>query len=100
MEGESFENSQLLHVNYSSSQIAYQVLKLGLNISQILQIRWLLDPMHIEVNVAKNLVKHIYGKNDTRGVREDAEHVGVVKSCWITDSGENHLDLGFCPRRF
>jgi hypothetical protein len=34
--------------------------------------------MHIEVNVGKNLVRHLYGIQNTEAVREDAEEVGVL----------------------
>ncbi len=54
----------------------------------MLKVRWLLDPMHIEVNVAKNLMKHMYGTNDSREIREDAENVGVMSGSWITEEGQ------------
>lgn len=54
----------------------------------MLSVRWLLDPMHIEVNVAKNLMKHLYGINDKRSVRDDAELAGLLKASWITPAGD------------
>lgn len=62
---------------------------MSFGVLQMLKVRWLLDPMHIEVNVAKNLMKHIYGTNDSRAVREDAEEAGVVSMSWITEEGES-----------
>ncbi|CAM6082346.1 unnamed protein product [Calypogeia fissa] len=53
----------------------------------MLLIRWLPDPMHIEVNVCKNVLKHIYGANDTAAVRDDAKEEGMVKACWIGADG-------------
>src|SRR5450759_5235246 len=53
------------------------------SIFQMLQIRWLIDPMHVEVNVSKNVIKHLYGTYDPRSIQEDAQEVGVMKSCWI-----------------
>ena len=46
---------------------------------QDLKVRWLLDAMHIEVNVTKSLFKHIYGVNDVKEVREDCEKAHVHK---------------------
>lgn len=54
---------------------------------QMLLIRWYLDPMHIEVNVAKNLIRHLYGKADSLAVCEDAQDVGLVRACWISPDG-------------
>ena len=54
----------------------------------MLLIRWLSDPMHIEVNVGKNLVKHLYGVQDTKAIQEDAEEVGVLQHSWISADGE------------
>lgn len=53
----------------------------------MLLIRWLIDPMHVEVNVAKNLIAHLYGNKSSSAIREDAKDVGVVKSCWTTRDG-------------
>jgi hypothetical protein len=34
--------------------------------------------MHIEVNMGKNLVRHLYGIRNTKAVRDDVEEVGVL----------------------
>ena len=57
-----------------------------MNGMQDLLIRWLQDPMHIEVNVAKNLIDHMYGVRNSDGVRVDAKEVGVVKHAWLRAS--------------
>ena len=50
---------------------------------QKLLVRWLLDPMHIEVNVARSVLKHIYGTNDGEGIRKDCKDAGVQKEAWL-----------------
>jgi hypothetical protein len=44
--------------------------------------------MHIEVNVGKNLVRHLYGIRNTKVVRDDAEEVGVLRHSWVSEDGE------------
>jgi hypothetical protein len=44
--------------------------------------------MHIEVNVCKNLMRHLYGIQNTKAIREDAEEAGVVQHSWIDEDGE------------
>ncbi|CAM6082617.1 unnamed protein product [Calypogeia fissa] len=63
----------------------------------MLLIRWLLDPMHIEVNVCKNVLKHIHGANDSIAVRDDAKQEGMVKACWIGADGSVPAALRVLP---
>ncbi len=60
----------------------------------MLKVQWLLDPMHIEVNVAKNLMKHMYGTNDSREIREEAKNVGVMSTSWIMEEETSWKLLG------
>jgi hypothetical protein len=50
---------------------------------QDLLVRHLLDPMHIEVNVAKAVFRHIYGELDNKKVRKDCKIAKVHKSAWL-----------------
>lgn len=55
---------------------------------QDLQIRHLLDPMHIEGNVAKSLVRHVYGereksKTDSWACRRACEEFRVHYYSWV-----------------
>lgn len=50
---------------------------------QVLKVRHLLDPMHIEVNVCKSLIKHLYGVNDCEALRKDLKVAKVHKNAWI-----------------
>jgi hypothetical protein len=65
---------------------------------QRLEVRWLLDPMHIEVNVAKNLLAHLYGVNDSITQRHGAQEVGMLRSCWITVDGSKPVASWVLPK--
>ena len=48
-----------------------------------LKIRHLLDPMHIEGNVGKALIKHLYGKKE-KNFREACEEFERHPDVWVT----------------
>lgn len=50
---------------------------------KVMERRWLLDPMHIEVNVTKSLLKNMYGTKDGFPVRRDCEIAGMQKKGWL-----------------
>ncbi len=58
---------------------------------QDLLVRHLLDPMHIEVNVAKAVFKHIYGEQDGKEVRRDCKIAKVHKKAWLKRGVDGHL---------
>jgi hypothetical protein len=49
--------------------------------------------MHIEVNVTKNLLKHIYGVNDGGLLRNDCKDVGVHRISWVDEHGLYDRDI-------
>jgi hypothetical protein len=51
---------------------------------QDLLIRFTLDVMHCEMNVAKNFLKTITGLKDTVKVRRDLQRRGIRKHLWLT----------------
>ena len=59
---------------------------------QNLLVRHLLDPMHIEVNVAKALFKHIYGELDNKKVRKDCKVAKVHKSAWLIERRNGEVE--------
>ncbi|KAL3683218.1 hypothetical protein R1sor_001240 [Riccia sorocarpa] len=58
-----------------------------------LMIQHLLDPMHIEVNVTKSLIKRIFGEKDGKPARLACEEFGVHPEAWIqvSDGGIESL---------
>jgi hypothetical protein len=44
--------------------------------------RWLLDPMHIEVNITKSLLRNVYGTRDNLSVRRDCQKAGMHRRSW------------------
>ncbi|KAL3694713.1 hypothetical protein R1sor_008364 [Riccia sorocarpa] len=58
-----------------------------------LMIQHLLDPMHIEANVTKSLIKRIFGKKDGKPARRACEEFGVHPEAWIqvSDGGIESL---------
>ena len=46
-------------------------------------VRHLLDPMHIEVNVAKVVFRHMYGELDNKKMQKDCKIAKVHKSAWL-----------------
>ncbi|KAL3701030.1 hypothetical protein R1sor_019052 [Riccia sorocarpa] len=48
-----------------------------------LMIQHLLDPMHIETNVSKSLIKRIFGEKDGKPARRACEEFGVHLEAWI-----------------
>ena len=50
---------------------------------QELPIRHLVDVMHTERNISANILKHIFGENDTEDVRKDMEQAGVMPHLWL-----------------
>ncbi|KAL3689792.1 hypothetical protein R1sor_016101 [Riccia sorocarpa] len=48
-----------------------------------LMIQHLLDPMHIEANVTKSLIKRIFGEKDGKPTRRACEEFGVHPEAWI-----------------
>ena len=49
---------------------------------QVMERRWLLDPMHIEVNITKSLLRNVYGSRDNLSVRRDCQVAGVHRRSW------------------
>lgn len=64
---------------------------------QRLKIRHLLDPMHIEVNVCKSIMKHTYGTNNTAAVRNDCKDAGMHKAVWTIPEHSDDSDDGDDP---
>ncbi len=56
-------------------------------------MRWLLDPMHIEVNVTKTLMKHLYGANDNQALRDDCQEVGVLSDSWMRSGEGGRMEM-------
>ncbi|KAL3691388.1 hypothetical protein R1sor_005039 [Riccia sorocarpa] len=58
-----------------------------------LMIQHLLDPMHIEANVTKSLIKRIFGEKDGKPARRACEEFGVHPEAWIqvSDGGIESL---------
>ena len=52
----------------------------------------MLDPMHIEVNVAKALFKHIYGELDNKKVQKDCKVAKVHKSAWLIERRNGEVE--------
>jgi hypothetical protein len=50
---------------------------------QHLLVRWTLDVMHCEMNIAKNFLKTITGKKDTVKVRRDLQRRGLHRHLWL-----------------
>jgi hypothetical protein len=53
---------------------------------QDLLIRYTLDVMHCEQNLAKNILKTITGEKDTVKVRRDLQRRGIRKHLWLTSN--------------
>jgi hypothetical protein len=53
---------------------------------QHLLIRYTLDVMHYEMNLAKNFLKTICGKKDTVKVRRDLQRRGLRRHLWLTNN--------------
>ena len=51
---------------------------------QDLLIRYTLDVMHCEQNVAKNILKTVTGEKDTVKVRRDLQRRGIRRHLWLT----------------
>ncbi|KAL3675367.1 hypothetical protein R1sor_025315 [Riccia sorocarpa] len=62
-----------------------------------LLIRHLLDPMHIEANVVKALVKHLYGEKDTVPARWACEELLVHPNQWIQTTEEGRDVMPHAP---
>ncbi|KAL3702571.1 hypothetical protein R1sor_020593 [Riccia sorocarpa] len=58
-----------------------------------LMIQHLVDPMHIEANVTKSLIKRIFGEKDDKLARRACEEFGVHQEAWIqvSDGGIESL---------
>ncbi|KAL3681584.1 hypothetical protein R1sor_024540 [Riccia sorocarpa] len=58
-----------------------------------LMIQHLLDPMHIEANVTKSLIKWIFGEKDGKPAKRACEEFGVHPEAWIqmSDGGIESL---------
>jgi hypothetical protein len=50
---------------------------------QHLLVRWTLDVMHCEMNIAKNFLKTITGKKDTDKVHRDLQRRGLRRHLWL-----------------
>ena len=49
--------------------------------------------MHIEVNVTKSLVRHLYGTNDNQQLRDDCEEVGVLRHAWMQVGQGDRIEI-------
>ena len=49
--------------------------------------------MHIEVNVTKTLVKHLYGTNDNPQLRDDCKEVGVLQHAWMQEGQGGRMEM-------
>lgn len=54
---------------------------------QELPMRHVLDVMHIEKNIAKNVLKFLFGDKDTPQSRRDLQHMGVRCELWLRPRG-------------
>ena len=50
---------------------------------QHLLVRHILDVMHCEKNLCENLLKTLFGMNDSPGSRVDAEELGIREEIWL-----------------
>jgi hypothetical protein len=50
---------------------------------QLLLVRWTLDVMHCEMNLAKNFLKTLTRKKDTVKVRGDLQRKGIRRHLWL-----------------
>ncbi|KAL3675626.1 hypothetical protein R1sor_025574 [Riccia sorocarpa] len=62
-----------------------------------LLIQHLLDPMHIEANVTKSLIKRIFGEKDGKPARRACEEFGVHPDQWIQVSDRDIESLPPAP---
>ena len=56
---------------------------------QKLLARYLLDAMHCEKNLCKNMTKTILGMKDSYGSREDMKELGIREELWLQPSQNN-----------
>jgi hypothetical protein len=54
--------------------------------------------MHIEVNVVKSLVKHLYGANDNIALREDCEEARMHRHAWMREDGQHAANWVIAPQ--
>jgi hypothetical protein len=56
------------------------------NAVQMLLIRHILDVMHCEKSLCKNMVKTIMGKKDSPGSRQDLEDLDIRQELWLQEA--------------
>ncbi|KAL3696626.1 hypothetical protein R1sor_010702 [Riccia sorocarpa] len=64
-----------------------------------LMIQHILDPMHIEANVTKSLIKRIFGEKDGKPARRACEEFGVHPEAWIQVEIRFPTGFGSCLRK-
>ena len=50
---------------------------------QHLKVRHVLDVMHCEKNLCENILKTIFGMNDSPGSRQDVEDLNIREKLWL-----------------
>ena len=66
-----------------SMEVLEMCLKLLTSLVQHLLERHILDVMHCEKNLCENLLKTLFGMNDSPGSRVDAEDLGIRQEIWL-----------------
>lgn len=66
-----------------SMKVLAMCLKLPMCLVQHLLERHILDVMHCEKNLCENLLKTLFGMNDSPGSRVDAEDLGIREEIWL-----------------
>ncbi|KAL3690360.1 hypothetical protein R1sor_016669 [Riccia sorocarpa] len=62
-----------------------------------LQIHHLLDPMHIEANVVKSLIKHLFGEKDNVRARRGCEEFNMHTESWMQVSNDGTETMPHAP---
>ena len=78
----SFHQSDRLGKHVSVKVLELR-LKLLMCLVQHLLERHILDVMHCEKNLCENLLKTLFGMNDSPGSRVDAEDLGIREEIWL-----------------
>jgi hypothetical protein len=64
---------------------------------QHLKVRHVLDVMHCEKNLCENIVKTLFGMNDSPGSRQDVEDLNIREELWLQPP-RRHGDEFYMPR--
>ena len=73
-----------------SMKVLAMCLKLPMCLVQHLLERHILDVMHCEKNLCENLLKTLFGMNDSPGSRIDAEDLGIREEIWLQPPRRQH----------